>query len=28
MTGSIGADIAGADAEVRRLRTDLHSAKA
>jgi hypothetical protein len=28
MTGSIGADIAGVDAEVRRLRADLESAKA
>jgi hypothetical protein len=27
MTGSIGADIAGVDAEVRRLRADLESAK-
>jgi hypothetical protein len=28
MTGSFGADIAGVDAEVRRLRADLESAKA
>ncbi len=28
MTGSVGADIAGVDAEVRRLRADLESAKA
>ena len=28
MTGSIGADIAGVDAEVRHLRADLESAKA
>ena len=28
MTGSIGVDIAGVDAEVRHLRTDLQSAKA
>ena len=27
MTGSVGADIAGVDAEVRRLRADLESAK-
>ncbi len=27
MTGSIGVDIAGVDAEVRHLRTDLQSAK-
>ena len=27
MTGSIGVDIAGVDAEVRRLRADLESAK-
>ena len=28
MTGSIGADIAGVDAEARHLRADLESAKA
>jgi hypothetical protein len=27
MTGSIGIDISGVDAEVRRLRTDLQSTK-